>query len=442
MKRKKKWLLIIGGAVVVIVIVVLNLSTNTTNAVAVQADVAKTRDLVEKVSASGRVQPQTKVDITSEINGEIIGLYVQEGDQVKTGDLLVVLDTVQLRTDVDQADYAVSEINARLAGAETALEQAKEEYDRQQRLFDNNLTSETMLKNGKYAYLNAKSAHEATKAQAQQLHSQYDKQLDRFSKAKILAPMPGIVTYLDCEVGEVAAAQTAFTQGKTLMTISNLDVFEVEVEVDETEVAKVEVGQEVEIEVDAFQDTTFKGQVVEIGNTAIVTGLGTQDQSTNFKVKVIFQDPNVKIRPGMSATVDITTSRRDDILCIPYGAVVMRSFDMDSLSRARHQDSSGQSNSIVGQVHAADSTAKDSLPSDEDKERKELKGVFTIKDGKVRFIEIETGIADEKNIEVTSGLVTGDSLVSGPYRVLRNIKEGDVVEVEKKREMKGRDAAD
>ncbi|MFQ5453352.1 MAG: efflux RND transporter periplasmic adaptor subunit, partial [Candidatus Zixiibacteriota bacterium] len=332
---KKKLLMIIGGVIIVGVIIYMNFAMNTTKTTKVHSEAAIKRELVEIVSASGRIQPQTKVDISSEVNGEIISLLAKEGDYVNANDLLIVLDTVQLRSDVDQAKYAVSEINARLEGAGVSLAQAEEEYERQKKLFKNDLTSETQLDNSKYAYLNAKSTHDAFKAQAKQFQSRYEKQLDYLSKAKIVAPMSGIITFLDCEVGEIAPAQTAFTQGKTLMTISNLDVFEVEVEVDETEINKVELQQTADIEVDAFPDTTFSGGVVEIGNTAMVTGLGSQDQSTNFKVKVIFNDPNVKIRPGMSATVDIISNRKEKALSIPYSAIVMRSFDIDSLERAR-----------------------------------------------------------------------------------------------------------
>jgi HlyD family secretion protein len=435
MKRKKKVLLIAGGIVVVAVIVILNFTMSTSNAISVQSDSVKTRDLIETVSASGRIQPQTKVNITSQVNGEIIGLFAREGDNVKTGDLLVVLDTVQLRSNVDQALYAVNEVNARLSGAKTALDEAEEEFNRQKRLFENNLTSETMYKNAQYAFYKATSTYEATKAQAQQSQAEYEKQLDYLSKAKIVAPMPGVITFLDCEVGEIAAAQTAFTQGKTLMIISNLNVFEVEVEVDETEITKVDLGQEADIEVDAFPDTTFKGQVVEIGNTAIVSGLGSQDQSTNFKVKVIFNDPNVKIRPGMSATVDITTAHRDDVLSIPYSAVVMRSLNPDSLKPARTGDTTQPGSKVVSEVQAAENTEHDSLASNEDIERKEVKGVFVIKDAKVQFVQIETGVADQKNIEITSGLTKGDSVVSGPYRVLRTIKDGDMVKIQKQQRM-------
>ena len=435
--KKKKVLIIIAVVVVVAALVVANLAMNTTNATKVQASVVKTRELVEKVTASGRIQPQTKVDITSEINGEIIRLLVKEGDYVNTGDMLVVLDTVQLRTDVDQARFAVGEINARLNGAETSLEQSEEEFQRQDKLYANNLTSETTYKNAKYAYLNAKATYEATLAQAQQYESRYEKQLDYLRKAKIIAPMPGVITYLDCEVGEIAAAQTSFTQGKTLMTISDLSVFEVEVEVDETEIAKVKLDQEVDIEVDALPDTTLKGQVIEIGNTAIVQGLGTQDQSTNFRVKIVFTEPHRDIRPGMSADVDITTNRKEDVLTVPFAAVIMRSFDPDSLERSRMLEASEEEEEEGDkstQLHAEEAPdSADTLEGDEEIEREEFKGVFVVREGVAKFAQVTTGIADQKNIEVVEGLEKGDSVISGPYRVLRTIRDGDNVEAEPKK---------
>ncbi len=427
---KKKVLLIVGIVLVVAIVIVLNLKMNTTKSTKVQAEVATPRELVEKVSASGRIQPQTKVNITSQVNGEIIALPVKEGDHVNVGQLLVVLDTVQLRSDVDQASYAVAEIEARVTGAKAQLDQAKEEFDRQTKLFDNKLTSETQYNDAKYTYQNQKASYDAMSAQAKQMESQYEKQLDNLSKAKIVAPMAGIITFLDCEVGEIAAAQTAFTQGKTLMTISNLEVFEVEVDVDETEINKVALHQPANIEVDAFPDSTFPGQVVEIGNTAIVSSTGTQDQSTDFAVKVIFTDPNVKIRPGMSATVDIITNKKPEALAVPYASIVVRSFDLDSLEKAKVGASDSGAEAGGSELHAADSTAG-SKSMDDENARKELKGVYVIHGGKVKFEQVETGIADQKNIEITSGLNPGDSVVSGPYKILRTIKDGDAVEVTK-----------
>jgi HlyD family secretion protein len=433
--NKKKVILIVAGVVVVGGLIIATMMQDTTPGVDVYAEAVAKRELVEIVSASGRVQPKTRVDITSEINAEIIHLAVREGDRVNVGDRLVVLDTVLLRSDVDQARYSRNEMNARMEGTRTQLEQAEEEYERQKRLYESKLTSETAYKNARYAYLNAKTTYQAMEASARQAQARFEKQRDNFAKAKIVAPMAGIITFLDCEVGEIAAAQTVYSQGRKLMTISDLDVFEVEVDVDETEIAKVELGQETSIEVDAFPDTTFAGEVVEIGNTAIYEGVGTQDQSTNFLVKVVFKDTNTRVRPGMSATVDVTVAQKDDVLSIPFSSVVMRTYDLDSLERARAEQETGPGDSGGVQAAETDSAAEESEEeveesgADEDKEPEELKGVFVIRDGTARFVQVETGIADQKHIEVISGVTDADTVLSGPYRLLRTIKDSDPVKV-------------
>lgn len=432
MTKKKKTLLIVGIGLVVVVLLVINLTSDNTKRTTIAAEEAEKRDITELVSASGRVQPRTKVDITSEVNGKIIKLAVTEGETVRQGQLLIVLDTVLLRSDVDQALYNVNEVNARLSGAKAALEKNSEEYERQKSLHERTLTSETALKNAKFAYLEVKSQYEAWEAQAKQAEFRYEKSMDYFKKARIVAPMPGVVTFVDCEEGEVAAAQTAFTQGKTLMTISDLSVFEVEVEVDETEINKVTLGQKTKIEVDAFPDTNFAGEVVEIGSTASVARAGTQDQATNFFVKVVFKDSDVSVKTGMSATVEITSNERSGSLSVPFSAIVIRAFDMDSLAAAR-AGKTPESSSIVNEAVASeskDSTDEKKKPNGY-KKRKELKGVFVVREGAVKFVEIATGIADQKYVEVTSGLTPGDSVVSGPYKALREIKEGDAIEIAK-----------
>ncbi len=432
--KNKKAIFITLGVVVVAALIIVNLMSDTSTSTEVNASEVTLTDLVEKVSASGRIQPKTKVDITAEINGEIVALPVREGQRVNIGDLLVVLDTVQLSSDANQARFRLDETMARMEGAKTSLDQTKEEFERQERLFDKNLTSERLYKDARYAYLNAKSSHEAMKSQIKQFQSAYEKQVDYLSRTKIVAPMSGILTYLDVEVGEIAAAQTAFTQGRTLMTISDLNVFEVEVEVDETEINKIAMGQKAEIEVDAFPDTTFPGEVVEIGNTAIMAGQGTQDQSTNFRVKVTFSDANLKVRPGMSATVDMTTAEEMGVLAVPFASVVVRTYDLDSLLASR--EAGDTETSETNAVHAAE-TVEGEEPEDEsaveEKEREELKGVFIVKEGVARFVQVQTGVADQKNIMVTEGIEVGDSVISGPYRVLRTIKDGDAVEVEEKK---------
>jgi len=429
---KKKTIIIIGVVVVVGVFAVISMMSDTSRATSVSADTVERQNLTEKVSASGRIQPQTKVDITSEVSGEIIALPVVEGQTVKAGDLLLVLDTIQIKTDVRQARYSLDGARAQLSGAEASFAQAEEEYQRQKSLFEKDGTAEIALSSARYAHLNAQASLDGARAQMRGSEAAYEKQLDRFRKAKIVAPMDGVITFLDVEAGEIAAAQTAFTQGRTLMTISDLSVFEVEVEVDETEINKVMLGQVAEIEVDAFPDTTFVGEVVEIGNTAIMIGMGTQDQSTNFKVKVMFTEANPDLRTGMSASVDVTTSEHNEVLAVPFAAVVMRGYDMDSLQTARQNEATGDTG--TNEVQAAendDAEGDEDNPTvkDEEQKREDIKGVFVIREGVARFVQIETGIAGHKNIEVSIGVEENDSIISGPYSVLRTIKDGDKVEI-------------
>jgi HlyD family secretion protein len=424
---KKKTIIIIAAVVVVGVLAVITLTGGGTKATQVKVEEVVRQNLTEKVSASGRIQPQTKVDITSEVNGEIIALLVVEGQAVNVGDPLVILDTVQIKADVSQAKYALDGARAALDGTAASLAEAEEEYQRQQSLFAKDGTAETAMKAARYAFLNAKAAHERAVAQERGTQAAYDKQLDQLRKANIVAPMEGVITYLDCEVGEIAPAQTSFTQGKVLMTIADLSVFEVEVEVDETEINKIDLEQYAKIEVDAFPDTSFAGKVVEIGNTAIMVGAGTQDQSTNFKVKVQFTDAMVPLRPGMSATVDITAFERNDALAIPFASVIMRNYDMDSLKAVREGATGGDTS--PGEVMAAENEDEDTAKAEKDDERKDLKGVFVVREGAAVFMPIETGIAGQKNIEVTSGVEERDTVISGPYSILRTIKDGDKVEV-------------
>jgi HlyD family secretion protein len=426
MKMKKKSLIIIAAIVVVVIVVIVNLSSSGKKTTPVEAETATRNDIAQEVSASGWIQPKTRVNITAEVNAKIIGIFVKEGETVMKGQFLVQLDTVQLQKDVDQSRYSLNEMEARTEAAKSSFLQAEEEHSRQKQLFEKKLTSETAVKNSEYTYLSSKYNYEAMLSQTRQGRAGYEKALDNLSKTRIMAPMDGAVTFLDAEVGEIASAQTAFTQGKTLMTVSNLNSFEAEVDVDETEVAKVKLGQTARIEVDAFPDSMFQGEVVEIGNTAVKTNVGSTDQSTNFKVKVLFVENNEFIKPGMSATVDIVTDVRNQTLTVPYGAIVMRPKDADSLAGKTGQPQE------TGGVQAAQHEVSLSESAAKGKKEKEVKGVFMIKEGKAKFMPIETGIADQKNIEIISGVAEKDTVVTGPFKTLRTLKNGDEVKVEKK----------
>jgi HlyD family secretion protein len=217
------------------------------------------------------------------------------------------------------------------------------------------------------------------------------------------------------------------------MIISDLSVFEVEVDVDETQIAKIDLGQPAEIRVDAFRDTIFSGQVVEIGNSASVTGEGTDNYTTSFRVKIRFAETDMTIRPGMSATVDITTATDTDAILVPYASIVTREFHPDSLEAWAAAETDDSSGGVLtdGDVHAAEVTNVNSVESDDKSvgkdEKVKMTGVFVIKDGKARFVEVETGIADDRNIVARGEISPGDTVVSGSFQTLRQLNQGDVV---------------
>ncbi len=428
-KSRKKLFLIVGGVIVVAVLIVANLTRSKAGTVMVQTKKAFLTDLSSVVSGSGRIQPKTKVNITSEVNAEVISIPVKEGDYVTKGQVLLQLDTIQLMKDMESALYNYNELEAYLAGARVLLEQRREEYQRQKDLFDKKLTSEQAYKYMFYAHKNQEASVGAMEQQKNAAASRLEKARDNLGKTTIRAAMDGIITLVDVEVGEIAQAQTAFTQGKTLMVLSNLSRFEVEADIDETDIADLEVGQKAKIEIDAFPDTSFVGEVAEIGNTATAAGSGTNDQATNFKVKVALVDSNPKIRPGMSATVDITTKERKNVLATLIQAVVVREFNPDSLKGMEPKAPESSGSVAVASTAAPEKTAADDSTG-ADKKKVEKKGVFVNRGGMARFVEVKTGIVDKQNIEIENGLNKDDEVIVGSFRVLRTLENGAAIKVD------------
>lgn len=426
--RSKKVVFIAIGVIITLIVVVSVVSGSGDKVTNVQADLAYRDSISEIVSASGRIQPQTKVDITSEVSAQVMHIFVKEGDLVERGQMLLLLDTIQLRSDVSQARYGLDEISSLAEAGRAQLEINKLEAERQRKLFEQNLTSETAATNARYSYENSLANYRALLAQVETARSRLEKAEDNLTKTLIRAPMPGVVTFLSVEVGEIAQAQTAFTQGKTLMTVADLSVFEVEIDVDESEIAKIVFGQKAAIKVDAFRDTVFAGTVVEIGNSALVSGEGSDNYSTSFRVKVRFDRAEVAFRPGMSATVDITTNKAEDALLIPYAALVTRELDLDSLNALAQK--CGNSGGIVAQANAAESKPADTASKQKKHTKAKKSGVFVVRGGKAKFLEIATGIADERNIVALSEVAAGDTVISGSYQTLRKIADGELVRIE------------
>jgi len=408
MKKRSKIIIGLVVIAIILVIVLLNLSRSGEKVYKVEVDKVKKGDIASIVTGSGKVQAKKDVKISATVPGVIISLPVKDGDWVKRGQLLVQIDPSEYKS-------AAAQATAQLNSAKANFEQTELVFERQKKLFEKNLTSKEQYDASMTEYNIAKAQYDQSSASLRQAN-------DLLAKTTITAPMDGKITELMKKEGEMV---TGATYNPTeIMTISDISLFEVEVEVDETDIAEVKLDQEAKIKIDAFPDTVFNGEVSEIGNTAKITGYGTQDQVVNFLVKVLLLDEVNGVKPGMSASVDITTASHKDVLQIPIAAVVMREEKKDTLN----------TKSKEGKATALASSSEEE--KNNKKKKKELDGVFLVEKSKAKFIPIKSGISDQQNIEIVTGLKENDQIITGSYKILRTLKDGDKIKIEKKIEKK------
>jgi len=416
---KKKWFIIIGAVVVLAVFVVLALNSSSSKKTTVTVEKAGKGEITSIVTATGKVKAQSDVQISADVMGRIEKMPVREGDTVRTGQLLVQIDSRSREMDVAQAKGS-------LLSANSALETASINLEREKQLFQKNLSSQASLDL-------AQSNYDQAYAQVQVSQANLDGAQDQLEKTTIRAPMSGVITKLNSEVGENVVIGTMNAPGTVIMVISDLSAIEIEADVDETDVASVKLGQDVKIALDAFPDTTFKGKVTEVGNSAKESSLGISDKVTNFTVKVLILDTIPEIKPGMTASVDITTARREDVVKVPSGAVVMRPEGTEK----EKIDPSGKKG-----AKASTAVIDSSTPAAADrKPKKDVDGVFVVRQNRAVFVPVKTGIRDQQFVEIASGLAESDSVITGPYRTLRTIKHGEEVKPEKSRFTTGGDSS-
>ena len=395
----------------------------------VRVDVAdaERRTLTQVVTAFGRAQPEVEVIISPDVSGEIVQLPVREGDRVQEGDLLVALKPDNYQAQVQQQRAGVSQAQATLAERRADSLQAKLEFDRQKRLYEREVISESDYETARSRYQQAVARLEAARYQVESAEARLQDALELLAKTRIYAPMDGTVSKLNVEAGERVVG-TSQMQGTEIMKVARLDQMELEVDVNENDVVNVALDDSATISVDAFPDRPFRGRVLEIANSARVSNQGTQEQVTNFPVKVRVLDahnpdppaissdgasggvtrPEVppppsnapKLRPGMSGTVDIYTHTVHDVVAVPIQAVTVRDFNA---------------------LRADTSDTEDEASSSEDLR----KVVFIAASDTVRMAEVRTGIADDTHIEIRSGLTGGETVVVGPYSaVSRTLEPG------------------
>jgi len=450
-KKSKKKLIIISLAVLVLAIIVLaNIFKSDEIVRQVTSGKVKKGKITSIVTASGKVKARTEINISANISANIVDLPVKEGQEVTKGQLLVQLDPDRHQAATDQAYAYLASQKAQLELSRAQNAEARLAFERAEKLHNNNLISDEVFDAARTRYDVARAQFNAAQHGVDRAEALLREAQNQFDYTIITSPIKGTITALNAEEGEMVIIGTMNNPGTVIMTVSDLSQIEVEVEVDETDIANVAIGQQAEVELDALPDTTFRGVVTEVGNSARVSGYGSQDEVTNFMVTVLMEETVSAIRPGMSATCDITTAERRGIIKVPIGAVVLRDEKDIREKLAGEEESEGgavaqelDSAMVVGEeerdsgtvAQEQDSTMvadeEEAEDEDESETKKELEGVFVIRDGRAHFVEVVTGIADQQNIEIISGLEKDEEIVTGSFKILRELDHGDRVEAKK-----------
>ncbi|MDO8500274.1 MAG: efflux RND transporter periplasmic adaptor subunit [Gemmatimonadaceae bacterium] len=415
MSKRTKWG--VGGAIVLAIVLVgvLSAAKGRNKAIEVRIEPVERRDLVASVTASGQVQPHTKVDLASDITGRIVRLSVKEGDLVKKGQFLLEIDPSQYRAAAERAAAAVASARSQSATARPSLAQAQRNYNRLLELKKANptLVSDEQVEQLKtQVEVSAAQLESANNGIAQSQASLRDAQ-SLLAKTTIFAPMAGRVTRLNVREGETAIMGTLNKDAATLLTISDMSLLETKVKVDETDVSRITIGDSAIVQIDAFPDTTFVGRVSEISNSSIKgagasAGANPADQAIDYEVTIQLLNALPTTRPDFSATAKIVTDTRTNVLSIPIIALTVRE---DSLAK---RDS--------GAVTLAKSAPAKQVG------KRDVEGVFVVgADNKVTFRPVKVGIAGEKYFEVVSGLKEKDKIVGGTYQAIRELKDGSRV---------------
>jgi len=448
-----KNILIATGVILVGAAVVgANLYFKRDKGLTVTTEAIKVRDLEAIVSASGKIQPKQLVNITAETTGRVVNLAVNEGDRVRSGQFLLQIDPKSLRTRVDSGNASLSvaqmqldQMRQAVQTARVQLDQARQNLARQENLWKQQLTTRESLEKAQNDVSTAESTlQERDKsAQAQESrisqeragleNAQYD-----LSKVRIESPIDGIVTRRNIQQGETAMIGTMNNAGTVLLTLADMSVIQAEVEVDETNIPSVQIGQTAKISIDAIPDKTFKGHVTEIGNSPIqASNQGAGTQATNFKVVVVLDEAVPEVRPGFTCTADITTAVRKAVTSVPIPSVAVRELVFDANNQVvreardpKRRRSSGSGGDLMPSAAAAELKPGQT--------RKETEGVFLVRNKQVEFMPIKMGIAGDKYFEVLAGLKPGDEVVTGPYNSVRNIADGDLIKVDNSTDRKNR----
>jgi len=433
MSRRKKLYWLIGAAVVILIVVVAMVKKNQgEKPILITTDKAFRTNITEIVTATGKIQPENEVKIAPEVSGEIIEIGVKEGQVVRKGALLLRIKPDSYRAQVESQQAVLNGARAASVRYRAELAKAETEYRRVQKLFEQGLISDTERNTAKTTYDSAKAGLDGAQYDIQQAEGALRQIGEALSKTVIHSPVDGTISALTSRVGERVVGTSQFA-GTEVMRVADLDNMEARVNVNENDVVDVKVGDAARIHVDAYPDREIRGIVREIASTALTRNAGTQEEVTNFEVKISIPDRSVRLRPGMSATADVETATVKNVVAVPIQSVTVRSTETnlspEELERRRVQQEARDREGS----NRADVTNEAMEKQKERAQRLKLQRVVFIKNGEtVRQQKVETGLADNTFIEIRSGIKPGDEVVSGSYTAIsRKLKNGAKVQIEK-----------
>jgi HlyD family secretion protein len=423
----KKILIGVGAVVVLGIIVVASLkqAAGGRGVKVYMEEVTRRPHLLATVAASGQIRPREEVNISSQVSGQIVELRVEEGDRVEAGEILVQLDPERFRSEVRRLEAQLRMSSVDVEKEDVSLRTSEANLRRLEALYAQKIISDEDLDQAHLSVDSGRISLRSRSEQVKQVQANLDRARDDLSKTTLRAPMGGLITRVNAKVGEQVIIGTMNNPGTVILTLSDMSEVLAEVDVDETDVTAVRTDQVTEIRVDAVEDHTYDGRVESIGNAARREGTVSR-----FPVKVRINDPDGRLRPGMSAHASIQVDEREDLIAIPLQALVRRTRKdfLDSGEPASSPGGGAEAVADDGDSGNAEGEGGMDAAEEQDLEREQVQVILLERDGKVQMTEVQTGISDAFRVEIIDGIAEGDKVILGPYRRLRSLKNRDLVQ--------------
>src|SRR5881409_837514 len=429
--RRRRYILFGSIGVVLLLIIIWVIASKREKPIPVTTEKAVRKTILQTVSATGKAQPETEVKISPEVAGEIIDLPVEDGKAINKGDLLVRIKPDSYKALLEQQEAAISSAKATNLQQKATMMKTEQDLKRADDMFAKKTISIQEYNAAQAAYDVAKNTYESSLHEIEHAQAGSSQARDQLSKTTVYSPINGTVTILNSKLGERIVATGQFA-GTEVMRVADLGHMEARVDVNENDVVNVKLGDKAEIKIDAYGDRRFKGTVYQIGNTGKTTGSGTQEEVTNFEVKIRIEDHDVELKPALSCTADIQTNEVKDVVAVPMQAVTIRTGDSNLSPEEIEKKRQKVTQRDKGDNNAEFVNERAEKAAQKEEREKLVKVVFLKKGTKTQIVKVTTGISDDTYTEIKSGIKPGDEVISGSYSVIsRKLKDGVKVALDK-----------